>query len=189
METNLGPGEAGAGGILPAISSLAGRTSRVVRGWAIISTVAALWLWIITGHSATATWLAVTPELILLLLVLEVPSGVLWFFYAGLRGLIGLPEELRRLVSEGRLRSGELTSAFRPAAPQPRWGRAWTVFRSILELRNLVFRSKGLLVAAGMAVRLRVFNPASLALLFLAFVGSLAITVAAAAVTLLAPFL
>ena len=178
------------GGLLPAIGALAGQIGRLTRIWATISSVAALWLWIITGHAATGIWFVATPPWILLLLLLVVPSGILWFFYVSLRSLTDLPAEIRRLADEGRLRSTELAGAFRgQEVGRPRLHRAWAVFRGILELRGLLFRSKSLLLAAGMAVRLRVFNPVVLGVLFLAFVASVGITIAAVLGTLLAPLL
>lgn len=177
------------GGVVQTIAVLAGRIGRVIRGWATVSTLSAAWLWVITAHSATGTWFSFTPELVILLLVLEVPSAALWFFYAAVRSLTGLPEEVRRLLSEGRLRTAELTGALRtPQVPTPRSARAWTILRSVLELRGLLFRSKSLLMAAGMAVRLRFFNPLSLGALFLALLASLGITLAAIVGTIFAPF-
>ena len=165
------------------LAAQVGRTTALIAG---ISTGSALWLWVLTGHSATGTWFAVTPALLLVLPLLLIPAAVLWFFYVGIRSVLGLPEEVRRLVEEGRLRSGDLATAFRGAGvPERGMTRVWSIFRSVLELRNLVFRSKGLLLAAGMVIRLRIFNPAFLLALLLSLLATAAITLAALGGTVL----
>lgn len=181
------PGHAtGTGQMLTTISTLAAHVSRITAALAATSTVSGLWLWLITVRGITGAWFSSNSETVLLLLLLLAPAGMLWFFYASVRALLGLPQEVRRLAAEGRIRSGDLATAFRGAeVSQPRWQRAWRVFRSVLELRGLLFRSKGLLVAAGMAVRLRAFNPASLLLLLAALLATAAISLAAVGGTLL----
>lgn len=171
---------------LGAIRSLATFLSRAIATVAAISTGAGLWLWLVVGQSATGSWFAITPELVLLLVVFLIPAGMLWFFWISIRSIQGLPEELRRVVSEGRLRSGELADTLRGTVPQPRWRRGVSIFRNLLELRTLLFRSRGVLVAAGLAFRLRVFNLAFLAGLLLAVGATAAMLVLAAVGTLLA---
>lgn len=171
---------------LGAIRGLARFVGRAVALVAATSTFAALWFWIVLGESATGRWFALTPELLLLLVALLVPAAVLWFFWISIRSIQGLPDEIRKLVSEGRLKSSELAGSLRGNAPQTGWRRGFSVVRSLLELRGLLFRSKGLLMAAGMAVRLRVFNPAFLAGLALATAATAGMLVLAAAGTILA---
>ena len=151
-----------------------------------MSFVSAVWLWLLIARVATGAWLELNVAVFVILPLLTIPSAVLALFDLSVRGLTGLPEAVRDLVEEGKLRSRDLRNAVRYDREAPRWKRALHFFRSVLELRGLVLRGRGLLIAAGLAVRMRLFNPLFLAMLFLAFAASVAIMLAAVAGTLLA---
>lgn len=176
----------GAAAMLTTVRARTQGILRITRWWAVVATVASIWLWLLTSHAITGAWFSVSPLLLLLLLLVIAPAVVLWLFYQAAHSLLRLPDDLRRLMEEGRLQSSDLAARMRTWGSQPSGRRVWSVLRSILELRTLLFRGRGILVATGMAIRFRFLNPLALAGVFLAFLASGAIVLGAAAATLLA---
>lgn len=171
-------------GVLVTIRTIASYLSRAFLVVALVSSIVPIWIWVLASIAATGNVLSLQPDVLLLLLLTLAPSAVIWFFYLSLKSLRALPDEVRRLVQEGRLRSGELATAFAGPTDVRGWKKGWRLVRALMQLRNLVFRSKGLLIAAGMAVRLRAFNPAFLGLLLVACLATALLSVFAIVATL-----
>jgi hypothetical protein len=96
------------------------------------------------------------PEVILTLLLLAAPAIVL-FFVAGVRGLLALPERLRRMPQRGGEHMSEL-SRIAGEARTASWRRAPIL---LWRLRGLVASTRDVV---GFALPLRVFTPPFLAL-------------------------
>lgn len=140
------------------LSALAGFVRRIVRFIRRLAFVA------FGGVAAIAALLArggfSTGDAVITLLLLA-PPAILLFFAQGLRELLALPEQLRKVPGEGQERLSELTRI----AGEARTARASGGPRLLWRLRGSVGSLRDV---AGLALRLRVFTPGFLGLTALA---------------------
>ena len=158
-----------------------------VRLQAIVSTVAGLWVWGVLFYPFDAfgrIWIIALG--IGALGALLFPAGILFLFWAGLRELISVPDRLLEMAGQGEVRTGELMGTMSSAAEPRRMRRIWRFFRTVLDLRNLILESKGLLLQFALVAR--VANPVFIIALFVAFVASLLLILVAVVMLLVVLF-
>ena len=150
-----------------------------VRWQAVLTGVAGLWLWGLIFYPFAAfgrVWVLVLAVVTLGLLL--TPAGVLWLFWAGLRQLIRVPDKLIDAADEGEAQAGTLVETVTDKTERRKIRRLWRFFRTVLNLRGLLLESKELLFQ--FAVIARVANPVFIGVLFVSFVLSLLLILAAA---------
>ncbi len=158
-----------------------------VRFQAIVSGIAGVWVWGVLFYPFAffeRVWFLVLGVVMLGLLLM--PATVLLLFWAGLRELISVPDKLVAAAGEGEVQSGALLEAV--ADKKERWKarRLWRFFRIVLNLRSLILDSKGLLLQFALVAR--VANPVFIAVLFVSFVLSLLLILAAVIAVLVVVF-
>lgn len=150
-----------------------------VRLQATLALASGVWVWglmFFPFSSFDRVWMIGLGVVVLGLLL--APTGVLWLFWAGLRALIRVPDRLVAMAGESEGHTDALLETMAGRTEPRKIRRMWRFFRTVLDLRTLILDSKELLLQ--FTVVARVANPVFIGLLFVAFVLSLLLIVAAA---------
>lgn len=142
-----------------------------VRNLAVVSLLAAGWLWwLVFGALTLRGGWRIGLGAVGLLAVLA-PSVILWLAFWGLREIRSLPNRTRESIIEGRVTAD---AAWRTARAQAdtRTRGAWNVVRALREIWTLVTDSREMLL--GYVALARLANPISLVVLLGAVVGGIA---------------
>lgn len=143
------------------------------------------WIYLVGAAGLWATiFLPFTPEMkpfltlaFLLLLLLGIPSGILFLFHFGLQSVIDLPARLLEKAGIGEASARTMIHAVKASNPEHVDSKKKKLVGTVFELRKLVTESKDMLIEY--TALLRLANPFVLAIVGIATLAGFGITVAA----------
>ena len=143
--------------------------------WIYLAGAVVLWLVLAAPGGMEVSWLLGFSLMGLILLML--PSGILFLFFAGLNSVSKLPARLMEKAEVGETQARSMLETARASELSTSSERGGKLLRSLFDLRKLVLESKGMLLEY--AALLRLANPFILAIVGLATVFGFFVVVGA----------